>query len=48
MLEIHDGYLAFCIDEAAGYVEAQLKSGAKPLQHVSNQELAQSLEKGRW
>lgn len=48
MLEIEDGYTAFCVDEAAGYVEAQLQQGAKPLQYVSNRELAQSLEKGRW
>lgn len=48
MLGIEDGYTAFCLDEAAGYVEMQLEAGAKPIVHMSNRELAQSLEKGRW
>ena len=48
VLGIEDAYEAFCVDEAAGFVNAQLEAGMRPVRHVSNREIAQSLEKGRW
>ena len=48
MLEIKDGYTAFCIDEAASFVISKLNSGAKPLIHSSNRETAEFLKKGGW
>lgn len=48
MLQIDDGYTAFCIDEAAAYVAARLQAGDKPLKRDNNRETAEFLKKGRW
>ncbi len=45
VLEIEDGYTAFCIDEAAEYVTAKLKSGKRPIRRGSNQEIAAFLSR---
>ncbi len=48
MLEIDDGYIAFCIDEAATYVHTRLQAGDKPVKRADNRETAEFLKKGRW
>ena len=48
MLEIKDGYTAFCIDEAASFVISKLNSGEKPLKRTNNKETAEFLKKGGW
>lgn len=48
MLRIDDGYIAFCIDEAAAYVLARLQAGDKPVKRADNRETADFLKKGRW
>ncbi len=48
MLEIDDGYTAFCIDEAAAYVTAQLQAGKRPVTRAENRETAALLKEGRW
>ena len=46
MLEIDDGYTAFCIDEAATFVVGKLKSGESPISFSSNRETAKFLTEG--
>jgi len=48
MLRIDDGYIAFCIDEAAAYVLTRLQAGDKPIKRADNRETADFLKKGRW
>ena len=48
MLEINDGYTAFCIDEAASFVISKINSGEKPLKRGDNRETAEFLKKGGW
>lgn len=46
MLEITDGYTAFCIDEAATFVMGKLKSGEVPLSFSDNRQTAKILMEG--
>lgn len=48
MMEINDGYTAFCIDEAASYVMTQIQAGKTPIKRTNNRETAEFLKKGRW
>ncbi|MBQ6998308.1 MAG: hypothetical protein IJN62_00775 [Clostridia bacterium] len=47
MLRIDDGFLSFCIDEAAAYVISRLQAGDKPIKRADNRETAEFLKKGR-